>query len=86
MPVVASRVGGIPEVINNDNGILYTCGDVPGLRAALETLLRDPERRRLMGENGKRRVIQNFSADSMTRQIEQCYSQSIAKTTSLEHS
>jgi glycosyltransferase involved in cell wall biosynthesis len=50
-PVVASRVGGIPETIRDGvHGRLFENGDVQGLADALESVLTSPERRRLMRE------------------------------------
>ena len=41
-PVVASRVGGIPEQVRNETGILVEPGDPAALAAAIESLLADP--------------------------------------------
>jgi len=51
LPVVATRVGGIPEIVEHDTtGLLIDKGDVEGLAAALVTLLRDPCRCARMGQ------------------------------------
>ncbi|MGQ9660580.1 MAG: glycosyltransferase [Thermochromatium sp.] len=66
VPIVASRVGGIPEVVREDeNGLLVPPGDVAALRAAIGLLLDDPERRRTLGAGGRALVVREFSLDTM---------------------
>ena len=61
-PVVASRVGGIPEVVEDGvTGLLVPPADPPALAAAVNELLRDPERGREMGEAGRRHVLEHFT-------------------------
>ena len=62
LPVVASAVGGIPEiVVDGETGLLVPAGVDPApLAAAIAELLADPERRRQMGEAGRRRVEERF--------------------------
>ena len=53
LPVVATKVGGIPDIVEtNQTGILVDKGDVQGLAAAMVSLLRDSENRTRMGEAG----------------------------------
>lgn len=59
-PVVATRVGGIPEVVG-DTGLLCEAGDHRALAGALDTLVADPARRRQLGEKARARADQ-FSA------------------------
>jgi glycosyltransferase involved in cell wall biosynthesis len=66
--VVATRVGGIPEVIDeNAGGWLVDPGDVPGLAATLRRLLADPAGREAAGRTARDRVAQRFTRE---RQIE----------------
>jgi glycosyltransferase involved in cell wall biosynthesis len=62
-PLVASRAGGIPEVVGPDGlcADLVAPGDVEQLVAALGALLDDPERRARYGAAGRRRVEELFS-------------------------
>ncbi len=63
-PVVASRVGGIPEVVvDGETGRLVAAGDSASLGQALQEVLADPARARRMGEAGRRRVEAQFSWD-----------------------
>jgi glycosyltransferase involved in cell wall biosynthesis len=56
-PVVATRVGGIPDLVENGaTGFLVEPGEVAGLRAALLLLLGDPDLRRRLGNEARRRV------------------------------
>jgi glycosyltransferase involved in cell wall biosynthesis len=64
LPVVASRVGGIPEMIEDGRtGLLVPAGDVEALAVALGRLLADPATRAAMGEAGRRRVADWFTPE-----------------------
>ena len=61
LPVVASRVGGIPEiVIHGESGLLVQPDDVDGLAAALDRVMADPDAARGLGERLHRRVANDF--------------------------
>ena len=73
-PVVASRVGGIPEVVaEGETGLLVPPGDPPALAAALATILRDPPRAQAMGEAGRRRAERLFSLEIMLGRCRNLY-------------
>ena len=58
LPVVATRVGGVAELVQEgESGLLVAPGDAEALAAAIDTLLRDPERARRMGEAGRAFVL-----------------------------
>jgi glycosyltransferase involved in cell wall biosynthesis len=62
LPVVASRVGGIPEIItDNESGMLTEPEDVAALAAALDRVLSDADFARGLGEHLYRRVLSDFS-------------------------
>ena len=62
-PVVATRVGGIPEVIHDGiNGYLVEPGDIEALTAKVITLINDPPGRKFMGESGRRLVEEKFTS------------------------
>jgi glycosyltransferase involved in cell wall biosynthesis len=61
LPVVASNVGGVSEVVvEGDTGLLVPPGDAQSLAAAIERLLEDPVLRRRLGEAGRIRVAEHF--------------------------
>lgn len=62
VPVVASRIGGIPDIVEDGvSGLLVPPGDSAALAAALERLARDPELAARLGEAGYRRLRERFS-------------------------
>jgi glycosyltransferase involved in cell wall biosynthesis len=66
VPIVASRVGGIPEAVRDGvNGRLVPPADVPALTAAILTLLADGDLRRRMGDTGRALVAREFSVAGM---------------------
>jgi glycosyltransferase involved in cell wall biosynthesis len=73
-PVVATPVGGTPEVVaDGETGLLVPPRDPAALAAAIRELLADPERRRRMGEAGYRRAAERFSAEAMTKRLLELY-------------
>ncbi len=84
LPVVASDVGGIRDLVRNgENGLLVLPGDAKALAGALAILCRDPEKRRLMGATG-RQAAPLYSVEAMTKKIELLY-ESIGGRASLPH-
>jgi glycosyltransferase involved in cell wall biosynthesis len=63
VPVVAPRVGGIPEQLTGETGVLVEPGDPRALAAAIAELLDDPERRARMGEAAAADARKRFSLD-----------------------
>jgi len=73
-PVVATAVGGTPElVVHGETGLLVQPGDVAALAAALAQLLADPGQARRMGEAGRERVQREFGAAAMAQRILELY-------------
>ena len=74
--VVASRVGGIPEVVSDgETGLLVPSDDPGALAAALNALLADPGRATAMGERGRERAIADFSWPAIAAQTAALYSE-----------
>lgn len=62
-PVVASRVGGIPEIVREGvDGLLFESEDAAGLAACLVRLLRDENLRMEMGRNARERFLEEFES------------------------
>ena len=78
-PVVASCVGGIPEVVvDGEHGLLIEPGDAGVLAKAIDALLKDEGRRRTMGEKGRGHVAREFGLEKMLRRLEQEYEKVLA--------
>jgi len=72
--VVASRTGGIPEVVaDGETGLLVPPGDPVALAAALNALLRDPDRARAMGQAGRKRAVAEFGWPAIASQTVALY-------------
>jgi glycosyltransferase involved in cell wall biosynthesis len=73
-PVVASRVGGIPDVVDEaETGLLVPPRSPEALAGAVRALIESPERRRLMGATARAKVVPHYSLESMVHQIETIY-------------
>jgi glycosyltransferase involved in cell wall biosynthesis len=73
-PVVATRVGGTPELVGDgETGVLVPPRDVGALAEALQRLLGDEPLRRRLGEAGRKRVDERFSAERMAREVLEVY-------------
>ena len=73
LPIVASRVGGIPDLVKDGkNGLLVSPADATALAKAISALLEDKEKRKRMGEAGKK-MCRPYSAEAMVQQIDDLY-------------
>lgn len=78
-PVVATRVGGVPEVVvDGETGLLVPPEDPGALVAAIRRLLTDPDLAARMGEAGRRRAEVVFSAERMAEQTVTLYEELLA--------
>ena len=78
VPVVASSVGGIPEMIESGrSGILVPSGDPQALAAAAVALARDPALRSRLAEAARRRAAMLFGIDAMLRDMLAVYAELI---------
>jgi len=69
-PVVATNVGGIPELIeNNETGFLVEKGNSEELIEKLSLLINDKEKRKEMGANGRKFVEENFSWEKIAKEF-----------------
>jgi glycosyltransferase involved in cell wall biosynthesis len=73
-PVVATRVGGVPAVVEEgETGFLAEDGDADALADALARLARDPGLRERLGRRGAERMRELFGAERMVDEIEALY-------------
>jgi len=80
MPVIATRVGAIPEVVTDGHeGFLIEPGDVEALADRMLKLSNDPELRKRMGQAARRRVEAKYSLDVMVERIMDVYREVLAR-------
>jgi len=73
-PVVATRVGGVPDLVEDRvTGLLVPPGEPEALAEAIVALLGDSDRRRVMGEAGRKRVHPAFSAERLVQDMDRLY-------------
>jgi len=74
LPVIATNVGGVPEIVEDGRtGILVEVDDEKTLARSIELLIEDPEKRRKMGSLGRKRVTSLFSIEKMVSEYEKLY-------------
>ncbi len=75
LPVIASNVGGIPEVFGKAHcGKLVPPKDVSALESAmLEIYFLDEEQKKMLGENARKRVEEEFKIDAMSKKLSEVY-------------
>jgi glycosyltransferase involved in cell wall biosynthesis len=74
VPTVATRRGGIPEVIvDGETGRLVKAGETAGLRAAIADLLKDDAQRRRMGQAARARALELFTWSQIVEQLRHIY-------------
>lgn len=78
--VIASNAGGIPEMVDQECGILVEPGDVVGLAERLSEVISNSEQRYVFGVNARRRVELEFGLSRVSQILDECYRQLIACT------
>jgi glycosyltransferase involved in cell wall biosynthesis len=79
MPVVATGVGGNPELVGGDRGLLVPARDVEALANATAQLLNNANRRTELGTHARSFARDNFSAESITKKYEELYSELLTR-------
>ncbi|MBA7518374.1 N-acetyl-alpha-D-glucosaminyl L-malate synthase [subsurface metagenome] len=79
VPVAGFRVGGIPEQVTEDCGILVNPKDTEALGRALEKLLNDEELRRKFSENCRKRVLKNYTIEKFTDNYVKVYNKALRR-------
>ncbi len=73
-PVVATRVGGVPDVVRDgEDGFLVDAGATDELADRLARLARDPDLREQMGRRGRERVLPRYAVDRLVDDVDRLY-------------
>jgi glycosyltransferase involved in cell wall biosynthesis len=76
VPPVATRVGGVPElVVDGESGLLVAVDDVDGLAAAIASLAHDPAHRERIARRAAQRVANEFEAEALGRRMVSLYAE-----------
>jgi L-malate glycosyltransferase len=74
VPVIATRVGGLPEVVlEGETGFLFEVGDVQGMAEAAVRVLNDTQERERIGRRGREIALANFTTEKIIPQYEALY-------------
>ena len=80
-PVVASRIGGIPEMVEDGaNGLLFPMGDVEALASCLKRMLGDRRMREEMGRRGREKAERLYAPEVHYARVEKIYREVIAES------
>jgi N-acetyl-alpha-D-glucosaminyl L-malate synthase BshA len=82
VPTIGTRVGGVPELIQDKhNGLLFQVGDVDAMSAAAISLLRDESKLKSLSSAARKTAQDRFCASGIIPQYESYYDRVIARTT-----
>ena len=73
LPVIGSKVGGIPEIINNKNGLMVESENSEKLTNVLLDLVSHPDKRQKLAQAGHKTVLEKFDAKKMAKEYEREY-------------
>ncbi len=80
LPVIATRVGGVPEIVDHEKtGLLVEPGSEDSLYSALDRLIFDADLREQLAQAGRRRVASDFTIERMVERIEGLYEELLTK-------
>lgn len=80
LPVVATKVGGVPDVVNDPSvGTLVEPGDPNAIATGVRDLLSNQSRREQIGSNARTRVENHFSAAAMARRYAELYQEALLR-------
>ncbi len=75
IPAVATEVGGIPELLGGEAGLLVPPKDPEALAKAIARLATDPDLRRTLGQRGRERVEKEFSVEAVARRLAEWFAE-----------
>ncbi|MBI4399292.1 glycosyltransferase family 4 protein, partial [Candidatus Micrarchaeota archaeon] len=73
LPIVATDIGGNPEIVNEDCGILVPARNPRAIYEQAKLLLDNPKLRRKLGDNARERAVKNFSWDIVASKMQSIY-------------
>jgi N-acetyl-alpha-D-glucosaminyl L-malate synthase BshA len=80
VPVIATRIGGIPEVVSDgESGFLSDVGDTDKMAEDTTRLIEDEDLRRAMGEKGRETAVQRYGSDKIIPQYIAFYEKIVSK-------
>ena len=74
-PAVSTSVGGVPDVVTRETGLLVPAGDAERLARCIVALAGDPALRATLGEQARQRVARRFSGERLVRDIDSLYTE-----------
>ena len=78
LPVVASRIGGIPELVDHgETGLLFEPGNVKDLKDKMDMLWEDVELCRTMGKAGRKKAVELYGEDTCYGNLTAIYNEAI---------
>ncbi len=79
-PVIASRLGGIPEIVKNwKTGLLFPPGNTENLGLKIRFLMKHPDKTRMMGESAKEFVKERLNRDSYYKKLMEVYNRLVQR-------
>jgi len=79
IPVVATRVGGNPELVSEERGVLVPAKDAPALANAIHQILKDSSYRVDAGSNARRFAVEQFSAERIAGRYQELYAEVLSR-------
>jgi glycosyltransferase involved in cell wall biosynthesis len=80
VPVVATAVGGVPELVRDGiDGLLVPYGDTAAMATAILWMIEHPEERRAMGASGRARIAGEFSTERMVSATQSVYEEMLLR-------
>jgi glycosyltransferase involved in cell wall biosynthesis len=78
-PAIATAVGGVPEIVTADTGVLVAAGDEDGFAGALKRLGGRRDLRQRMGEQARDHALGRYSAERLVAQVEDLYEELLSE-------